>query len=50
MRPVCLSRKDGSLPAATKAGRLGMPAWLIETCKLNGVNPQVYFADLIAAW
>ena len=22
-------------------------ASLVETCKLNGVNPQVYFADLL---
>ena len=25
---------------------MGCLASLIETCKLNGVNPQIYFTDL----
>lgn len=48
MRPVALSRKN-SLFASSDEGAenwLGL-ASLIETCKLNGVNPQTYFTDLL---
>ena len=48
MRPVCLSRKN-SLFAGSNDGAQNWAclASLVETCKLNGVNPQVYFTDLI---
>jgi transposase len=48
MRPVCLSRKN-SLFAGSNEGAENWAclASLVETCKLNGVNPQVYFTDLI---
>lgn len=48
MRPVCLSRKNslfaGSDEGAESWARL---ASLIETCKLNKVNPQTYLTDLL---
>jgi transposase len=48
MRPVCLSRKN-SLFAGSNEGAENWAclASLVETCKLNGVNPQAYFTDLI---
>jgi hypothetical protein len=48
MRPVCLSRKN-SLFAGSDAGgeNWACLASLIETCKLNRVNPQAYFTDLL---
>ena len=48
MRPVCLSRKN-SLFAGSNEGAENWAclASLIETCKLNGVNPPAYFTDLL---
>ena len=48
MRPVCLSRKN-SLFAGSNEGAANWAclASLIETCKLNGVNPHAYFTDLL---
>ena len=48
MRPVCLSRKN-SLFAASDEGAENWAclASLVETCKLNHVNPMVYFTDLL---
>ena len=48
MRPVCLSRKN-SLFAGSNEGAENWAclASLIETCKLNGVNPLAYFTDLL---
>ena len=48
MRPVCLSRKN-SLFAGSDEGaeNWACMASLVETCKLNGVNPQLYFTDLL---
>jgi len=48
MRPVCLSRKN-SLFAGSNEGAENWAclASLIETCKLNGVNPHAYFTDLL---
>jgi hypothetical protein len=48
MRPVALSRKN-SLFAGNDDGAENWAclASLIETCKLNGVNPQIYFTDLL---
>jgi transposase len=48
MRPVALSRKN-SLFAGSDEGAQNWAclASLVETCKLNGVNPQTYFTDLL---
>ena len=48
MRPVCLSRKN-SLFAGSDEGAQNWAclASLVETCKLNNVNPQVYLTDLL---
>jgi hypothetical protein len=48
MRPVALSGKN-SLFAGSDEGAENRAclASLIETCKLNSVNPQAYFTDLL---
>ena len=47
MRPVALSRKNSLFAGSDEGGEnWACLASLIETCKLNGVNPQVYFTDL----
>jgi hypothetical protein len=48
MRPVALSRKN-SLFAGSDEGAENWSALasLIETCKLNHVNPQTYLTDLL---
>ena len=49
MRPVCLSRKN-SLFAGSDHGaeNWACMASLIETCKLNSVNPQTYLTELLS--
>jgi transposase len=48
IRPVCLSRKNALFASGDDGGRRWADlASLIETCKLNGVNPQVYLTDLL---
>ena len=48
MRPICLSRKNSLFAGSDEGGEnWACLASLIETCKLNGVNPQAYFADLL---
>jgi transposase len=48
MRPVCLSRKNSLFAGSDEGGEnWACLASLIETCKLNGVNPQAYFVDLL---
>jgi transposase len=48
MRPIKLSKKN-SLFAGSDEGaeNWAAAASLIETCKLNNVNPQTYFTDLL---
>ena len=48
IRPITLSRKN-SLFAGSDEGaeNWAAVASLIETCKLNSVNPQTYFTDLL---
>ena len=48
IRPLCLSRKNALFASGDDGGRrwAGL-ASLIETCKLNGGNPQVYLTDLL---
>jgi hypothetical protein len=48
MRPVCLSRKNSLFAGSDEGGEnWACLASLIETCKLNGGNPQAYFTDLL---
>jgi transposase len=48
IRPVVLSRKNALFASGDDGGRRWADiASLVETCKLNGVNPQVYLADLL---
>ena len=48
MRPICLSRKNSLFAGSDEGGaNWSCLASLIETCKLNQVNPPVYFTDLL---
>jgi transposase len=48
MRPVALSRKNSLFAGSDEGGEdWACLASLIETCKLNHVNPQAYFTDLL---
>ena len=48
MRPVALSRKNSLFAGSDEGGEnWACLASLIETCKLNRVNPQVYITDLL---
>jgi transposase len=48
IRPVCLSRKNSLFASGDDGGaRWCAVASLVETCKLNGVDPQRYFTDLL---
>jgi transposase len=46
--PQPLSRKNALFASGDDGGaRWAAVASLVETCKLNGVDPQRYFADLL---
>jgi len=48
IRPVKLSRKNALFAGSDEGGsNWAHVASLVETCKLNGVEPQAYFADLL---
>jgi transposase len=48
IRPVVLSRKNALFASGDDGGRRWADlASLVETCKLNGVDPQRYLADLL---
>ena len=48
IRPVVLSRKNALFASGDDDGaRWAAVASLVETCKLNGVEPQRYFTDLL---
>jgi transposase len=48
IRPLCLSRKNALFASGDDGGaRWAAVASLVETCKLNGVDPQRYFTDLL---
>jgi transposase len=48
MRPIALSRKNSLFAGSDEGGEnWACFASLIETCKLNGVNPHTYFTDLL---
>lgn len=49
IRPVVLSRKNALFAGSDEGGEhWAAAASLVETCKLNGVDPQRYLADLLA--
>jgi transposase len=48
MRPVALNRKNALFAGSDEgAENWAMLASLIETCKLHGINPEAYFADVL---
>jgi IS66 C-terminal element/Transposase IS66 family len=48
IRPPCLGRKNALFASGDDGGaRWTALALPVETCKLNGVDPQRYFADLL---
>lgn len=48
IRPICLSRKNALFASGDDGGaRWAAIASLVETCKMNGVDPQRYFTDLL---
>lgn len=48
LRPVALSRKNSLFAGSDEGGEnWAAVASLVETCKLNDVNPQTYFTDLL---
>lgn len=48
IRPICLSRKNALFASGDDGGaRWAAIASLVETCKLNDVDPQHYFTDLL---
>src|SRR5215213_6312850 len=48
MRPVALTRKNALFAGSNEgAENWAILASLIETCKLNGVNPEAYFTDVL---
>lgn len=49
IRPLALTRKNALFAGSDRGGQhWAVIASLVETCKLNGVDPQAYFADVIA--
>jgi transposase len=48
MRPIALNRKNALFAGSDEGGvHWGVIASLIETCKLNDVDPQFYLADVL---
>lgn len=48
IRPICLSRKNALFASGDDGGaRWAAVASLVETCKLNGADPQRYFAEVL---
>jgi transposase len=48
IRPIALNRKNALFAGSDGGGEhWAVLASLIETCKLNGVDPQGYVADVI---
>jgi transposase len=49
IRPIALNRKNALFAGSDQGGvHWGVIASLIETCKLNAVDPQVYLADVLS--
>lgn len=48
IRPICLSRKNALFASGDDGGsRWAAIASLVETCKLNSVDPQRYFTEVL---
>ena len=48
IRPIALNRKNALFAGSDGGGESrAIVASLIETCKLNGVDPQAYMADVL---
>ena len=48
MRPIALNRKNALFAGSDEGGTAwGVLASLVETCKLNGVEPHAYFTDVL---
>ena len=48
MRPIALNRKNALFAGSDEGGvHWGVIASLIETCKLNDIDPQFYLADVL---
>jgi hypothetical protein len=48
IRPIALNRKNALFAGSDGGGEhWAIVASLIETCKLNGVDPQAYVADVL---
>jgi len=48
MRPIALNRKNALFAGHDEgAANWAVIASLIETCKLNGVNPDAYLTDVL---
>lgn len=48
IRPICLSRKNALFASGDDGGaRWAAIASLVETCKMNGIDPQRYFTALL---
>jgi len=49
VRPIALNRKNAVFAGSDGGGEhWAILASLIETCKLNGIDPQAYLADILA--
>jgi hypothetical protein len=49
IRPIALNRKNALFAGHGRgAAHWGIVASLIETCKLNGADPQAYLADVLS--
>jgi transposase len=49
IRPIALNRKNALFAGSDQGGvHWGVIATLIETCKLNAVDPQAYLADVLS--
>lgn len=49
IRPIALNRKNALFAGSDEgAASWGVTATLIETCKLNGVEPHAYLSDVLA--
>lgn len=49
IRPIALNRKNALLAGHDRGGiHWGIIASLVETCKLNAVDPQSYLADILS--
>ena len=49
IRPIAMGRKNWTFAGSDEGGRRGAAIYtLIQTCKLNDVDPQAWLADVLA--